>query len=58
LISRDCLICLDKGLTELDKIIIVRSGEVELGIRADVILGMKSIPAGRHSGYAAAYRYP
>jgi len=34
----------DKGLTELDKIIIVRSGEVELGIRADVILGMKSIP--------------
>jgi purine-binding chemotaxis protein CheW len=36
----------DKGLTELDKIIIVRSGEVELGIRADVILGMKSIPRG------------
>jgi purine-binding chemotaxis protein CheW len=36
----------DKGLTELDKIVIVRSGEVELGIRADVILGMRSIPQG------------
>jgi purine-binding chemotaxis protein CheW len=36
----------DKGLTELDKIVIVRNGEVELGIRADVILGMRSIPQG------------
>ena len=36
----------DKGLTELDKVVIVRSGEVELGIRADVILGMRSIPQG------------
>ena len=36
----------DKGLTELDKIVIVRSGDEELGIRADVILGMQSIPQG------------
>jgi purine-binding chemotaxis protein CheW len=36
----------DKGLTELDKIVIVRSGDEELGIRADVILGMQSIPRG------------
>jgi purine-binding chemotaxis protein CheW len=36
----------DKGLTELDKVVIVRSGEVELGIRADVVLGMWSIPRG------------
>jgi purine-binding chemotaxis protein CheW len=36
----------DKGLTELDKIVIVRSGEVEMGIRADVVLGMRSIPQG------------
>jgi purine-binding chemotaxis protein CheW len=36
----------DKGLTELDKVVIVRSGEVELGIRADVVLGMRSIPRG------------
>ena len=36
----------DKGLTELDKVVIVRSGEVELGIRADVVLGMWSISRG------------
>ena len=36
----------DKGLTELDKVVIVRSGEVELGIRADVVLGMWSIQRG------------
>ena len=34
----------DKGLTELDKVVIVRSGEVELGIRADVVFGIRSIP--------------
>jgi len=34
----------DKGLTELDKVVIVRSDEVELGIRSDVVLGMRSIP--------------
>lgn len=34
----------EKGLTELDKIIIVHSGEMELGIRADAILGVQSIP--------------
>ena len=36
----------DKGLTELDKIVIVRDGEVEMGIRADVVLGMQSILRG------------
>ena len=36
----------DKGLTELDKVVIVRNGEVELGIRADVVLGMWSISRG------------
>lgn len=34
----------DKGLTELDKVVIVRSGEVELGIRADIALGIRKIP--------------
>ena len=36
----------DKGLTELDKVVIVQSGDVELGIRADVVLGMRVIPRG------------
>jgi purine-binding chemotaxis protein CheW len=36
----------EKGLTELDKVIIVQSGEVEMGIRADVVLGMRLIPRG------------
>ena len=36
----------DKGLTELDKVVIVQIGDVELGIRADVVLGMRSIPQG------------
>lgn len=33
----------DKGLTELDKVIIVRSGEMELGIRADAVFGMRQV---------------
>lgn len=33
-----------KGLTELDKIIIVQDGDMELGIRADVVPGIGSIP--------------
>ena len=36
----------DKGLTELDKVVIVQSGDVELGIRADVVLGMRVISRG------------
>lgn len=33
-----------KSLTELDKIIVVQNGRMELGIRADAILGIRSIP--------------
>lgn len=33
-----------KGLTDLNKVIIVRTDEMELGILADVILGVRSIP--------------
>jgi len=33
-----------KGLTELDKIIILENGRMELGVRADVILGVRSVP--------------
>ena len=33
-----------KGLTDLNKIIIVRAGEMELGFLADAILGVRSLP--------------
>lgn len=33
-----------KGLTDCNKVIIVRTDEMELGILADVILGVRSIP--------------
>ncbi len=36
----------EKGLTELDKIIAVQSGKIEVAIWADVILGIRSIPMG------------
>ena len=34
----------DKGLSDLNKVIIVRAREMEAGILADTILGIKSIP--------------
>ena len=34
----------EKGLTDLNKVIIIRSWDMELGILADVILGVRSIP--------------
>lgn len=34
----------EKGLTDLNKVIIVRTDAMELGILADVILGTRSIP--------------
>ncbi len=34
----------EKGLTDLNKVIIIRSRDMELGILADVILGVRSIP--------------
>jgi len=34
----------EKGLTDLNKVIIVRAGQMELGILADRILGVRSIP--------------
>jgi len=33
----------ERGLTDLNKVVIVRAGEIELGILADVILGVRSI---------------
>ncbi len=33
----------EKGLTELDKIIIIQASGMELGIHADVVIGMRSI---------------
>ena len=37
----------EKGITDLNKIIIVHNGEIELGILADVMLGVRSIPSKR-----------
>ncbi len=34
----------DKGLTELDKIVIVADGNMEFGLRADAVLGVRKIP--------------
>jgi purine-binding chemotaxis protein CheW len=34
----------EKGLTDLNKVIVVRADRMELGILADVILGVRSIP--------------
>lgn len=33
----------DKGLTELDKIIVVQNSEMEMGIHADAVYGMQSV---------------
>jgi purine-binding chemotaxis protein CheW len=33
-----------KGLTDLNKVIVVRTNAMELGILADAILGIRSIP--------------
>ena len=35
----------DEGITDLHAVIIVKVGEVELGILADVVVGVRSIPA-------------
>lgn len=35
----------EKGLTDLHRIILVRRGDVELGLLADVTVGVRSIPA-------------
>ncbi len=34
----------EKGLPDLNKVLVIQSGELELGILADQILGMRSIP--------------
>jgi purine-binding chemotaxis protein CheW len=34
----------DKGLTDLNKIIVVYTAEIELGILADAVFGLKSLP--------------
>jgi purine-binding chemotaxis protein CheW len=33
-----------KGITELNRVVILKSGDVEFGILADEILGMRTIP--------------
>jgi purine-binding chemotaxis protein CheW len=35
----------EKGLTDLHRIILVRDADLELGILADAIIGMRSVPA-------------
>ena len=35
----------EKGLTDLHRIILVRGNDLELGLLADVIVGVRSIPA-------------
>jgi purine-binding chemotaxis protein CheW len=35
----------EKGLTDLHRIILIHSGDLELGLLADVIVGVRSIPA-------------
>lgn len=34
----------EKGITDLDKVVVIRSNAIDLGILADEILGMRSIP--------------
>lgn len=34
----------DQGLTDLNKMIIVRTGDIEVGLLADAILGVRSVP--------------
>jgi purine-binding chemotaxis protein CheW len=34
----------EKGLTDLNKVLIIHSGDLELGILADQVLGMRSVP--------------
>ena len=36
----------EKGLTDLNKVLVIQDGELELGILADQILGVRSIPLG------------
>jgi purine-binding chemotaxis protein CheW len=35
----------EKGLTDLHRMILVRGGDLELGLLADVIVGVRSVPA-------------
>jgi purine-binding chemotaxis protein CheW len=35
----------DKGLTDLHRIILVRSGDIEVGLLADIAVGIRMIPA-------------
>jgi purine-binding chemotaxis protein CheW len=35
-----------KGLTDLNKVLVIQGGELELGILADQILGVRSVPLG------------
>jgi len=35
-----------RGLTERDKILLVRAGDTELGLLADAVLGVRALPAG------------
>jgi purine-binding chemotaxis protein CheW len=34
----------DKGLTDLHRIVLVRGGDLELGLLVDVIVGMRTVP--------------
>lgn len=34
----------DKGLTDLHRVILIRSGDLELGLLADVIVGVRQVP--------------
>jgi purine-binding chemotaxis protein CheW len=36
----------DKGITEMNRVLILKSGDLEFGILADAILGMRVIPRG------------
>ena len=36
----------EKGLTDLNKVIVLRDGSVEFGVLADLIVGMRLVPAG------------
>ena len=36
----------ERGITEFDKVIVVRAGEMELGLLADDILGVRAVPVG------------
>jgi purine-binding chemotaxis protein CheW len=45
----------DKGLTDLHRIILVRGNDLELGLLADVIVGVRSIPVDRLQASPATF---